>query len=95
VKGLSQRELKRRFGATTPLIDVGAQFRTPVRYDDELKITAYVSEWQERRFRLSYQLLLGDKVAVNGFEIRAWAVMDENGRIKGAPIDDEFRRLLS
>jgi YbgC/YbaW family acyl-CoA thioester hydrolase len=94
-KGLSQRELKRRFGAVTPLVDAGAQFRAPVRYDDELRIAVHVSEWRERRFRLEYRVTRGEEVAVDGFEVRAWAVVDELGRIKGAPIDDAFRRLLT
>jgi YbgC/YbaW family acyl-CoA thioester hydrolase len=94
-KGLSQRELRRRFRAVTPLVDVGAQFRAPVRYDDEIRVEARVADWQERRFRLSYRILRGEELAVDGFEVRAWAAVDDHGRIKGAPIDEEFRRLLS
>jgi len=35
-RGLSQRELMRRFGVVTPLVDAGAKFRGPAKYDDGL-----------------------------------------------------------
>src|SRR5260370_28904878 len=52
---LSQRELRRRFKSVTPLVDVGAQFMGPARYDDELQVRAEVSEWRERAVWVVYQ----------------------------------------
>jgi len=48
--GLSQRELRRRFKSVTPLVDVGAKFMGPARYDDELQVRAEVSEWRSGDF---------------------------------------------
>ena len=35
---LGQRELKRRFGVVTPLVDVGARFLGPATHDDVLRV---------------------------------------------------------
>lgn len=67
--GLSQRELRRRFQSVTPLVDVGAQFVGPARYDDELSIRAEVTEWRERRFRNRLQALGGRRA--RGQRLRA------------------------
>ena len=92
--GLSQRELKRRYKSVTPLVNVGAQFVGPARYDDELVIRAEVAEWQERRFRIDYKLSVGNVQVASGFEQRAWATVTEAGGLRGASVPTEFRELL-
>jgi YbgC/YbaW family acyl-CoA thioester hydrolase len=93
-RGLSQREIRRRYGAVTPLVNAGAQFRAPVRYDEELAVVE-VAEWQERRFKLCYRISRGTDLAVEAFELRAWALVNGEGRLRSAPVDPEFRRLLA
>ena len=92
--GLSQRELRRRFKAVTPLVDVGAKFTGPARYDDELLVRAEVSEWRERRFRIDYTLSVGGVPVASGFEQRAWAALTENGELRGASLPPEFKDLM-
>jgi YbgC/YbaW family acyl-CoA thioester hydrolase len=92
--GLSQRELRSRYGAVMPLVDVGAKFRSPVRYDDELVIKAEVEEWPERRMRLRYVAQCGERIVATGFEVRAWALLHEDGGLKGAPVPEEFKALF-
>jgi YbgC/YbaW family acyl-CoA thioester hydrolase len=92
--GLSQRELKKRYGVVTPVVDIGATFRAPARYDDELVITAEISEWTDRRYRVSYKLSVGTSLIADGFEVRAWALWSPTG-IRGAPIEPAFRALLT
>lgn len=94
-RGLSQRELRSRFGAVTPIVDVGARFRAPARYDDVLASEASIETWEARRFRISYRLAVRGTPVAEGFEVRAWAVPDGAGGIKGAPIPAEFRELLA
>ena len=94
-RGLSQRELRSRFGAVTPIVDVGARFRAPARYDDVLASEASVETWEARRVRISYRLLVRGTLVADGFEVRAWAVPDGAGGIKGAAIPAEFRDLLA
>jgi YbgC/YbaW family acyl-CoA thioester hydrolase len=94
-KGLSQRDLKSRFGAVVPLMDVGCNFRSSVSYDDELVVTAHVAEWMEKRFRIAYDLSVGARHVGAGHELRAWAVRGPDGRLKTIPVEPGFRRLLS
>lgn len=54
---------------------------------------ARIAEWQERRFRIGYTLTSGERLIAEGHELRAWAVQTDDG-LKGAPIAEEFRRLL-
>jgi len=93
-RGLSQRELMRRFGAVTPLVDAGAKFRGPAKYDDVLRVEALVETWETRRFRIVYKLSVADRLVAEGFEVRAWANKDANGAMSGCPIDETFKNLM-
>lgn len=93
-KGLSQREIRARYGAVTPLVDVGASFRSPIRYDDVITIEADVQEWAERRLRIGYTVRCGDRLVATGHELRAWAVVTAEGGLKGAPIPADFKALF-
>src|SRR5258705_13889379 len=66
--GLSQRELRRRFQSVTPLVDVGAQFVGPARYDDELRIRAEVTEWRGRGFWMNLKASVGGGAPGKRFE---------------------------
>ena len=50
---------RRRYAAATPLVDMGATFRRPARYDDELCVRAAVTDPDDRNFgspiRLRFQ----------------------------------------
>ena len=92
-RDLSYRAFKQRFGAELPLVDVGARFRAPLTYDNEFQIHVRVAEWQERRFRLTYDLVREDEPIAAGFEVRAWAFA-EGGRLRGGPIPEDFRALI-
>lgn len=94
-RGLSQRELRSRFGAVTPIIDANARFRAPARYDDVLASEASVETWEERRFRVAYRLAVRGTVVAAGYEVRAWATSDGKGGIKGAAVPAAFRELLT
>ena len=94
-RGLSQRELKQHFEAVTPLVEAGARFRASVRYDDELPVEARVTEWKDRRFRVGYTLRSGGAVVVEGFALRAWALVGADGRFSGAFVSTEFKDMMS
>ncbi|MBF9234863.1 acyl-CoA thioesterase [Microvirga alba] len=93
-RGLSQRELKRLFGAVTPIVDTGAKFRGPVRYDDHLDIVAAIDLWDEKRFKVAYRLSVGGTPVAEGFEVRAWAALGEDGRLKGKPVNADFKKMM-
>jgi YbgC/YbaW family acyl-CoA thioester hydrolase len=91
--GINQRTLRATYGAVTPLMEVGATFRSPASYDDELTVHAQIDEWRDKQFRLSYRLMVGERLIAEGFERRAWAIF-QDGKLRGAPIAPEFRAAL-
>jgi len=93
-RGLNQRELKRRFSAVTPLVEVGAKFRAPASYDDVLRVEAHVEAWETKRFRMMYKLSVEDRLVAEGFEVRAWANIDASGRMSGRPVEEAFKSLM-
>ncbi|MUZ75931.1 acyl-CoA thioesterase [Agrobacterium vitis] len=93
-RGLGQRENQAEFGAVTPLVDAGMQFRAPVRYDESIRVEAQIACWEEKRFRIEYRVLSGEKLIAEGYEVRAWAVLTQ-GSLRGAPIAEEFKRRMT
>ena len=93
-RGLSQRCLESRFGGVTPLVDVGANFRSPVTYDDEVAIEARIADRQEKRFRIGYRVTSGDRLVAEGHEERAWAT-HVDGRLRGTSIPPAFFDALT
>ena len=93
-RGLNQRELRRRFGAVTPIVDAGAKFRAPAAYDAVITAQTAVGDWQERRFKVSYRLDVAGRTIAEGHEVRAWALFQPDGGIRGGPVAPEFRALL-
>ena len=94
-RDLSQRKIRERFNACTPLVDVGSVFRSPVSYDDVITIEADIVEWAERRFKVGYTVKCGERLVATGYEMRAWAQFGDEGRLKGAPIPEEFKATFS
>jgi DNA-binding IclR family transcriptional regulator len=94
-RGLGQREIRRRFGAVTPIVDAGAQFARP-------RATTTRS-WPRRRSRAGKRsasgsatgLTVGGTLVAEGFEVRAWAVQDSGGRLaapRSTPSSAPFSR---
>jgi 4-hydroxybenzoyl-CoA thioesterase len=97
--GLPTTELFERYGMVgMPLVDVRAQFSMPSRWGDDLVAESGVSEWRRSSFVVRHRLLKpGDKLAVEGFETRVWAMPhpDDPQRIKAVPIPPEVVVRLS
>src|SRR5258708_32521581 len=93
-QGLSQRELRRRFGAVTPIVQAHCDFKEPARYDAQLEIEGNVPAESERKFRVDYQLVSSGTTVGVGYEVRARAAIDAYGSISGAPLSPEVLGLL-
>ncbi|SDR35569.1 4-hydroxybenzoyl-CoA thioesterase [Rhizobiales bacterium GAS113] len=92
---LSQRILRARFAAHTPLVDAGARFMSPARYDDRLVIETSVESWSARSFRVRHRGASEGRPVFEGHEVRIWGVLDEDGRLKAAPVPSAFREALA
>jgi len=96
--GLSPSQMRTRFGIIgMPLVEQGAKFLAPCRFDDEIVVESEVSEWGRSSFTVRHRILNASTLAVDGFEKRVWAVADpeRDGRIKPEPIPREIMACLS
>jgi 4-hydroxybenzoyl-CoA thioesterase len=96
--GLSASEMRRTYGIIgMPLVEQGARFLRPCRFDDEIVIESEVGEWGRTSFTVRHRILKDGELAVDGFEKRVWAAVDPDhpGRIKAVPIPRNIMACLS
>ena len=96
--GLSAAEMRRDYGIIgMPLVEQGARFLLPCRFDDEVTIESEAGDWGRASFRVKHRILKGGELAVEGFEKRVWAAADpqQPGRIKAKPVPPEIIACLS
>lgn len=96
-RGHDQRSLMKRYGIVgTPLADTGARFMRPATYGDDISIDSQVSEWKDKMFRVEHTVSRTGETIAEGHELRFWGVRDDaTGKIAAAPIDREFKALLT
>jgi len=90
--GVKPSELAAAFGiAGLPLVDAGARFLAPARFDDEVELSSRVREFRRSSFDVEHRLLVGATVAVEGQETRVWAARDpaDPSKMKSQPIPPE------
>jgi 4-hydroxybenzoyl-CoA thioesterase len=92
--GLSQRDLRKRFGASTPIVSAHADFKAPARYDDALDVGISARKIGESRFQIDYSMSSNGKLIGVGYEVRAWARVSAGGELRSTPLDDEFLSIL-
>jgi 4-hydroxybenzoyl-CoA thioesterase len=90
--GVEPSDLAGAFGIVgIPLVDAGARFIAPARFGDTVELTSQVSEFRRSSFDVEHKLFVRGAVAVEGREIRVWAVRHpaDPARIKSQPIPAE------
>jgi 4-hydroxybenzoyl-CoA thioesterase len=96
--GLSPSLMRKKYGIVgMPIIEVGARFILPCRFDDEVVVESEVGEWGRSSFTVRHRILNGGELALDGFEKRVWAgPHPERARaIKAQPIPTEIIASLS
>ena len=96
--GLKPLAMRRKYGIVgLPVVDVGARFVMPCRFDDEIVIESEVSEWGRSSFTVRHRILKGGALAVDGYEKRVWAAPhpEQAGGIKAQAIPAEIIASLS
>jgi len=96
--GLSAAEIRGVYGIIgLPLVEQGAKFLLPCRFDDEVTVESEAGEWGRASFVVKHRILKRDRLAVEGFEKRVWAAADPNrpGQIRAVAIPREVIACLS
>ncbi|HXG49842.1 MAG TPA: acyl-CoA thioesterase [candidate division Zixibacteria bacterium] len=96
--GLSLSALRQKYGiAGLPVVEVGARFLLPCRFEDEIVVESGVSEWGRSSFTVRHRLVKAEGLAVEGFEKRVWAAPhpDRPGAMQSRPVPAEIIARLS
>jgi 4-hydroxybenzoyl-CoA thioesterase len=96
--GLSPSALRRKYAIVgLPIVDVGAKFFAPLRFDDEVTIESAASEWGRSSFTIRHHIRKDGQLAIEGFEKRVWAAPhpERAGAIQAQPVPPEIIASLS
>ncbi len=96
--GLKPLAMRQKYGIVgLPVVDVGARFVMPCRFDDEIVVESEVGEWGRSSFTVRHRILKAGELALDGFETRVWAVPHPEvpGAIKAQAIPAEIIASLS
>ena len=80
-----------------PVVEVGARFVMPCRFDDDIVVESEVSEWGRSSFTVRHRILKAGELAVDGFEKRVWVAPhpERAGDIKAQAVPAEIIASLS
>lgn len=93
--GASYRNLEES-GVMLPLIEATAQYRLPVRYDEEVVVAAWVAHFSRAEVRFAYSVFNRDgKVAVEGHTRHPITTRDFRLLRLDGDAWEEVRRILS
>lgn len=86
VHGIPYEEIEAR-GYFLPVVEVGIRYKSEIKYPDDIRITAKMTELKRASTKFDYQFWRGDKLCAEGF---SWHVLMGKDR-KAATIPDELR----
>ena len=90
--GVRPHELAMTFGIIgIPLVDVRANFITPVKFGDVVDIVSRVAEFRRSSFDVEHHFSVDGILAVEGEETRVWAARSKNNpeKIDATAIPDD------
>jgi 4-hydroxybenzoyl-CoA thioesterase len=96
--GLKPLAMRKKYGIVgMPIVEAGARFVMPCRFDDEVIVESEVSEWGRTSFTVRHRVLKESKLVVEGFEKRVWAAAhpERAGAIQPQPVPAEIIASLS
>lgn len=72
--GLSPATMRKKYGIVgMPVVEVGARFVQPCRFDETVIVESEVGEWGRSSFTVRHRVLREGELALDGFEKRVWA----------------------
>jgi 4-hydroxybenzoyl-CoA thioesterase len=96
--GLTPSAMRRKYGIVgMPIVEVGAKFILPCRFDDEIVAESEVGEWGRSSFTVRHRILKAGALALDGFEKRVWAAPhpEQPGAIKAQAVPAEIIASLA
>jgi 4-hydroxybenzoyl-CoA thioesterase len=96
--GLKPLAMRRKYGIVgMPIVEVGAKFVMPCRFDDEVVVESEVSEWGRTSFTVRHRVLKEGQLVVEVLakRIRAAPHPERAGAIQAQPVPAEIIASLS
>ena len=96
--GLSPSAMRKKYRIVgMPVVEVGARFLMPRRFDDDIVVESEVGEWGRSSFTVRHRILKAGELALEGFEKRVWVGPhpDRVGDIKAQAVPAEIIASLS
>ena len=96
--GLAPAAMRKKYGIVgMPVVEVGARFVQPCRFDDSVIVESEVGEWGRSSFTVRHRILKDGDLALDGFEKRVWAAPhpERPGAIKAQAVPAEIIASLS
>jgi 4-hydroxybenzoyl-CoA thioesterase len=87
--GVPPAKVTETFGVTMPLVDVRGRFLLPVKWGDEVKLTATIGEFRRSSFDVKHELWKDGQLAADGQETRVWVAREAGDRLRARPIPPE------
>lgn len=92
--GLPLKDLERDWEAVLPLVSVRAEFRSPLRYDDEIEVRSTLEKVSGKSLTIVHLVTRDGTEVASGQEVRGW-VTKEGGTFRARTIPEEVRRRLA
>lgn len=92
--GLDWDTLMTKYGIPgLPIVEANSRFLSPSRFRDVITIESSIGEWREKTFRVDHRVRNGERIAVEGWEMRVWSQPhpDDPKRLRAVPIPAEIR----
>ena len=96
--GLTPSQMRKKYGIVgMPVVEVGARFVMPCRFDDDIVIESEVGGWGRSSFTVRHRILKRGELALDGFEKRVWGAPhpDRAGEVKAQAVPAEIIASLS
>jgi acyl-CoA thioester hydrolase len=77
-----------------PIVEAGARFVAPLRFDDAIAIRSTITELGTSSLRVEHVVSHGDVEAARGFEVRVLIRAGDGGTIAASPLPPELRAAL-
>lgn len=86
--GITKPEMRAKYDADMPLVDVRARFMKPLKLADVVEIASTISEFRRSSFDITHQFYNQDELTVEAQETRVWVGSnpEDPSKLKSKPI---------
>ncbi|MDC0335398.1 acyl-CoA thioesterase [Pseudodesulfovibrio sp.] len=78
-RGMSYAEVEQR-GIILPVREAQCRYRTPIRFDDEIKVRVGINEWKRASMRFIYEVWNKDKTVLHATGMTEHAAVNHDGK---------------